>query len=322
VKLALAPALHRLYVASGLRSLLPLRAKTALRRAWVWLARASNYPVSSPRAPRPPLLRNRLPMRLTTVLLACDLNRDYIGFWPLAQRAWREIVGIEPVLVLVAADEEVPDELRDDEAVIRFEPIRDIHTAFQAQCIRLLYPALLEADGAVLIADVDLLPLKRSYFVEPLAKLDARFFVTYRDTRLERGEINIMFNAATPATWTEIFGVRTVDEARAQLASWADGREYDGRRGWEGWYTDQQILFEALRSWPAARDRHWLLDDVYCGFNRLDRLELERENGLEPHRVRALQTARYSDYNCLTPYDRYRNVHEQVLELALEAARR
>ena len=137
------------------------------------------------------------------MLLACDLNPDYLDFWPSTRRAWKEIVGLDAVLVLVAPRDQIPAELRDDPAVVAFEPIAGLHTAFQAQCIRLLYPALLEPDGAVIISDMDLYPLRGSYFHHPVERLDERFFVSYRDDRLNRREIPIAFNAALPSTWGE-----------------------------------------------------------------------------------------------------------------------
>jgi len=132
--------------------------------------------------------------------------------------------------------------------------------------------------------------------------------------------VSIAFNAAAPATWAEIFDVSSLDEVRSRLLEWDSRSHYDGRRGWEGWYTDQQILCETLAAWPAAPERLWRLDDDYCGFNRLDRLDLAHESGLEPHRRRAIQSMEYSDYNCLVPYHEHRKINDLVLELALDAA--
>ena len=118
-------------------------------------------------------------MRLTHVLLSCDANPAYLGFWPLVRRAWQEIVGIQPILVLIADQSEVPDSALTGD-VVRFEPLPEVHRTFQAQCIRLLYPALMEADGAVLISDVDLLPVRSDYFHAPIRGLDERSFVVYK----------------------------------------------------------------------------------------------------------------------------------------------
>jgi len=310
------------WLPARIKELLPQPVKEALRRRRVRAARLVGYPVASAWLPRPPLDRGRPRMRLAAALLACDLNPGYLGFWPLAARAWEEIVGVEALLVLVAGEGQVPPELAADPRVLRFDPLPGLHTTFQAQCIRLLYPALLDVGGAVLVSDIDLLPLDPRYFHRPVAKLPANAFVAYRDIRFGRQEMAISFNAAAPATWAEVLGVGGPGDVRERLASWGDGLEYDGRRAWPGWYTDQQLLYEALWRWPARPRRLWLLDDEYCGFRRLDRLDLEREQGLGPRRRRDLERLRYTDYNCLSPFDEHRRVNELVLELGLEAASR
>jgi hypothetical protein len=296
--------------------------KVALRGVWVAVARWVGYPISSPRFPRPALAHGHKPFHLARVLLACDLNPDYLDFWPSTRRAWKEIVGIDVTLVLVAEAGAVPPALLNDPDVTVFEPLAGVHTAFQAQCVRLLYPATLEARGAVVISDLDLYPLRADYFHQPVRRLDQRFFVVYRDARVGREELDIMFNAGLPSTWREVFGVATVQEVRAELARWSEGLVYDGRRGWDGWYTDQRTLYRKLLAWPAHADRLWVLDDQYCGFRRLDRMELEHEEGLEPRRIEEIRRGAYSDFNCLVPYRDHQEVNDQVLELALEAARR
>jgi hypothetical protein len=176
------------------------------------------------------------------------------------------------------------------------------------------------AGGAVIVSDLDLYPLRAAYFHEPVRRLDERFFVVYRDGRVTRSELDIGFNAALPSTWGEIFGVSTIGDVRSELGRWAEGLTYDGRRGWDGWYTDQRTLYAKLLSWPERGSRLWVLDDQYCGFRRLDRMELEHEEGLEPRRIEEIRRGAYSDFNCLVPYRDHREVNDHVLELAIEAA--
>lgn len=314
--------LRRLYVSSGLQAALPHGVKTAGRRMWLPAARAIDYPVSSPKRPRPPLLPNRKPMRIGRALMACDLNAEYLEYWPSTRRAWIEIVGVEPMLVLIANEEDVPKELRADQFVIPFPPIDGVHTALQAQCIRLLYPSVVDTPDGVLVSDIDLYPLRPAYFLEPVRRLDSRHFVTFRDVYLGRNMVSMLFNAATPQTWSDVFGVSTLDEVRAKLAAWTSNVEYVCDRGNRGWYTDQKLLYRALTSWPEAPRRWWLMDDEYSRHNQLDRLELENEEGLSPRRRAEILHQAYSEFVCLFPYREHRAVNDLVLELALEAARR
>ncbi len=297
----------------------PHSLKTAMRAVWLPIARSSGYPISSPRLHRPPLLQDRKPIWLSHALTACDLNPDYLEYWSHTKRAWLEIVGIEPMLVLIADDGDIPAELSEDPYVVSFAPIPGVHTALQAQCIRLLYPALVETEGAVVITDVDLYPLRRSYFVDPIKSLDSRFFVSYRDDRLNKSQIAIAYNAATPATWSDVFGISSVEDVRSRLEAWTSSLEYDGRRAWPGWYTDQEILYRVLTQWPEAPRRWWVMDDVFTKHRQLTRLDLEREEGLSARRRNGIRRGAYSDYICLFPYNAYRDVNDEVLKIALES---
>ena len=288
-----------------------LAAKT-LRRMRGGMARA---PIVDPALPRPPLARWRRPLRLAQVLVASDQNPHYLDCWPLVRRAWREIAGLETVLVLVAAAGEVPEELRADPAVLVFEPVAGLHTAFQAQCIRLLYPALLETDGAVMTSDVDMVPLDRRYFRRPAGQVDERHFVSYRDVLLRIGQLPICYNAALPETWRELFAIDGLESLRARLAEWGAGLDYDGVRGGRGWDTDQLILYRTLLDWGRRTRRAWVLDDRYTGFRRLERSPLLK-HGLTPADERRIRRGGYSDFHLLHPFHEHAELNERVVELA------
>lgn len=314
--------LRRAYVGSGARALLPSRLKNSGRGVWTRLARGLGYPVSSPQVPRPPLARSRVRMRLSHALLACDLNPRYLESWPLVSRAWEELVGVEPLLVLVADEEHAPPELVGDPRVRLFPPLPHVHTALQAQCIRLLFPALVEAPGAVVTSDMELVPLRSGYFHDPVRGIDERFFVAYRgDAFLHREQIPIAYNAARPETWGDVFGIRDLEDARACLARWG-ARGYDGTRGGAGWYTDQHVLFRSLTHWPEGRARVWLLDDQSTRHRRLERAHVEAADELPSHVRRGLREGRYTDFDACIPHRSFAELNELVYDLARESVRR
>jgi hypothetical protein len=272
--------------------------------------------------PRPTLARRRQRLELTRALVASDLNPHYLGFWPLVRRAWAEIAGLEAVLVLVAPENEVPRHLRGDPAVHVFEPLPDVHTAFQAQCIRLLYPALLaDADGAVITSDADMAPMNRRYFHRPASHVSADHFVAYRDILLGGGEIPICYNAARPATWARIFAVTSPDDVRARLAEWWTTAEYAGVHGGSGWGTDQVLLYRAVVEHARSGRDVWILDDHYTGFRRLDRPVLRRRGGLTQHDRRLISRRGFSDFHCVGPYSEFRELNDLPIELAISAQR-
>jgi hypothetical protein len=245
----------------------------------------------------------------------------YLNFWPLVSRAWAEIVGLEAILVLVAPEELVPSDLVSDPRVRRFTPVEGIHTAFQAQCIRLLYPALLGGEGAVILSDMELMPLSPDYFHRPLAGLDARFFVSYRDVLHARGEIAIAYSAAEPATWRDLTGVHDDDDLRKRLRDWYSAVNYEGARGGGGWYADQQALFQLIASWSQSATRFWMLDDDYTGFRRLERDEVATAGSVDSDLRSDVMRGRYSDFNAAIPYARFRATNEHIVELAAAAKR-
>jgi hypothetical protein len=255
-------------------------------------------------------------MRLTHVLIGCDLNPQYLDFWPLARRAWREVAGLEPILVLIAEPDQAPEELRDDPSVHVFAPVPEMHTALQAQCIRLLYPALLDVDGAILISDADMVPLNRRYFHRATAYVDQTHFVAYRDNWLDLEEIPICYNAALPETWGEIFGVRTIDDVRARLTEWGNELEYDGVRGGAGWVTDQLLLYRILVDFGRRTKRVWITDDHYTGYRRLERAVISKQRGLSQQDLGRIRRGGYSDFHCLTPYGEFRDWNELAVTLA------
>lgn len=274
--------------------------------------------VPHPRRPR----RGERPLRLTHALAASDLNPRYLDFWPLVRRAWAEIVGLEPVLVLVAEPGEVPDRLRDDPAVHVFPPLSGVHTAFQAQCIRLLYPALLSAGEGVLISDADMVPMNRRYFHRPVLGVPRHHFVAYRDVYVASGEIPMCYNAALPETWREVFGVDSVDTVRARLAEWAADIDYAGVHGGAGWLTDQQILHRTLLDHARRTHRVWILDDHYTGFRRLERAVLLKKGRLDERDRRLILRGSYTDFHCVHPYSEFGAINDGAVDLAIEGLRR
>src|SRR5690348_9948466 len=85
-----------------------MRSTSAALRALPGALAGSSHaevPTSSSPVPRPAPRGRRRALEPTHVLVASDLNPRYVDYWPLARRAWREVAGLEPILVLVAPPE-------------------------------------------------------------------------------------------------------------------------------------------------------------------------------------------------------------------------
>jgi hypothetical protein len=258
---------------------------------------------------------------LTHVLMAVDSNRRYLDLWPVAKRAWAEILGLEPLLVLVAAQHDLPSHIADDPSVRVFEPEPALSTVFQAQCIRLLYPALLETEGAVVISDVDMVPMSPRYFHRPLSRIARHDFVSYRDVLLPLGEIPICYNAALPATWASVFDVRDLEDVRSRLRAWGEGIEYDGTHGGAGWTTDQRRLYRVLLDRGRRKGDVWILDDYFTGYRRLERAYVEKWGSLSSDARSGIERKAFSDFHLLRADSDHAELNALIVDAAIAARR-
>lgn len=275
---------------------------------------ARRRPVATDLIPRPPrLVRGRPSLKLSHVVVSSDLNPRYLDCWPLAKQAWREIAGLEPVLVLIA--DHAPAGLDADPNVRVFPPVDGIHTALQAQCIRLLYPALVEGATGVLVSDVDMVPLNRSYFHEPATKVGERDFLAYRDVFFAASEIPICYNAAHPRTWGDVFRVSDAADVHAQLGEWGTGIRYDAVRGGHGWDTDQVILFRTLVERARQERDVWILDDRFTNLHRLESPHFG-PGGPEGALAQWIRRGLYSDFHLRLPVAENASTNRKVVDLA------
>ena len=83
-------------------------------------------------------------MKLTHVLTACNENNLYMDFIPIFCETWKKIVP-EINIIIVFISNTIPEELNNYKKYIYlFPPIKNIPTSFQSQCIRIIYPSLLD----------------------------------------------------------------------------------------------------------------------------------------------------------------------------------
>lgn len=292
---------------------------TGMRRLRGRLRRVPSCAKAVPR-PRPTWSRAGA-LRLTHVILASDLHPSYVGLWPIARHAWNQIAGLEPVLVLVADPSHVPPELANDPNVHVFEPEIGLHTAFQAQCIRLLYPALMDTPGAILTSDIDMVPMSSRYFHRPLVHVDRHQFVCYRDVLLDLGELPICYNAALSQTWASIFEVGSIEDVRRRLREWSEGVAYAGTHGGAGWTTDQRWLYRILLDRGRSRRDVWILDDAFTGYRRLERAYVEKWDAISPDARRGIARRAFSDFHLLRADGKHAALNTAVVDAAIQAAR-
>ncbi len=211
-------------------------------------------------------------MKLDLALVACNNNPKYLDFWNLVHYAWTQI-GVKVKLVFVG--EKIPDDLPFPEDVILFPPLTGAEgpeaTGWTAQVVRLFYPALLHefTQDAVIISDMDMVPMNANYFHASIAELPNDTFFCYRDVIRHEEMLPICYNAALPHVWQKVFHAKTVDEVRSTMqalhAKWGSN-----------WNTDQfELLTRVLRAQTEGLSFVARQDGDYPQFSRLDRIDKE-----------------------------------------------
>ena len=251
-------------------------------------------------------------MKLGTIVTSTDTNPLYMDFIPSFIKSWSLLVPeADIVIVLVAIS--IPEQLKEySKHIVLFPPIVGIHTAFQAQCIRLLYPRQVTRDEGVLITDMDMLPMNRRYYVNSIETIPDDHFIVYRDVCLPE-EISMCYNIASPSTWTSMFGTKSVQNL---LQEWHAETGYDGIHGGKGWGTDQHILVTMFNAWNGPKT---VLNDTVTQFSRLDRgwpLQFQDKQGLR----NKIQSGTYADYHCLRPYQQHKEINDFIVQ-CLESMR-
>lgn len=250
-------------------------------------------------------------MKLGRAIVASDLNPHYLSFWPVVHEAWNKVVGIPVTLVLIS--DELPPDIQHPEDVVLFPPIPEIPTASIAQCIRLLYPAMMDdCDDAVIVSDMDMIPTSRRYFCNPVRKVDNDAYVTYRGIHHKQAQIYMCYSCAKPSVWREIVGMEmSRDAALDTLRRWNATFRPDGKHGGRGWSADQRMLYKMVTE-NLAKTRVVALTDHHTGFRRLDR------NGgpwrsMTPELEGDLRSDRYTDFHMPSIRD-----HEDAIRAVLD----
>jgi hypothetical protein len=210
-------------------------------------------------------------MKLGFALVACNENTHYLDFWPSVKEAWERVVGIPCLMIYVG--ETLPESLQGENNVCHFKPIPGWPTATQAQVIRLLYPAVYKDifHDAIILSDMDIIPLQKKWFVENLERFNTNQFVSLRGIAEQEKQVYMCYVAATPATFSDLFDVSTLEDVREKMIEWSNESPADGRHGGQGWCTDQIKLYQHITHWKWNQPERIGLVPWTSHFARLDR---------------------------------------------------
>jgi hypothetical protein len=255
-------------------------------------------------------------MKLSCVLVACNENPHYLQFWPIVKKAWWELLQLPCIMVYTGP--ELPEELKNDPAVIHWKPIPTWPTATQAQCIRLLYPALLKCDGAVMISDMDMIPLQKDFFLKDgFETFSESQFVSLRGIDEAEKQIYMCYVGATPKVWSELFEIQSIEDIYKTMTLWSSNSLADGSHGGLGWCTDQLGLYNKVKEWQSKAPERLGLILWTPSIPRLDRGNpyewLEWNSLLEAK----LEAKEYVDFH-MPSYIHFKEQTDAVLEYSLK----
>lgn len=253
-------------------------------------------------------------MKISCVLTACNLNKNYTDFIPLFIKSWNKFYPeIDVKIVLIC--NEIPDYLIEyKKNLIQFNEIEEMHTSFISQYIRLLYPALLDYESGVIISDIDMLPMNRRYYTKHIKRIKNDHFITFRNRRLEKKNLVICYNCALTKTWSEIFNIKNINDIINRLKNvFKTNKIRDGRLK-SGWYTDQKDLYKYVMNWNKKNQKHIILDDNITKWNRLCR----KDNFSLTEKIKLnIKEGVYSEYHAYSPYSEYKKINDEILKLIL-----
>ena len=117
-------------------------------------------------------------MKPDIALHSCDSNPMYLDFWPLVSRVWRVRFGIEPILIYIDENHDIPIDTTYGR-VMKLKPVPGIPTYMHSVWGR-FWGATLFPDKICIISDIDMFPISKTYFVKQLVNVpDTKYVHLY-----------------------------------------------------------------------------------------------------------------------------------------------
>jgi len=249
-------------------------------------------------------------MKIDLCLVSANNSETFTEPWELVHELWKDVCDIDALLILIA--DEIPENLiHMQDSILLFKPIENINTAFQAQCIRLLYPCLFDNKN-IIISDADILPCSKKYFVDSIKEIDNDKFITYRDAYIRQEMYGMCYNVANSNVWKDIFNINSENDIRNTLIEWYN-QDYTGRKNCVGWFTDQKMIFKYLNNW-INKQNHIILNDKNLNFKRLDKRQRNFIARIDKQLIENIKNNKYTDFHFIRPYNKYKKIIHKICD--------
>lgn len=231
------------------------------------------------------------------VILSANDNPLYTSFWPIVAPVW-EAMGFRPTLAFISDDENAYIDTTIGD-VIRFKVAPGVAANMQAQVYRLFLPVLFP-DDVCLIADIDLFPISRSYFVDWAESCPDDAFLIYRDKAVAPPEYPMCYVAAKGKVFGSVFNLTDASQFGDCMRGW--------KQVFDSWETDQLVLYRAVNEWESKGGHV-----VRLGHPTHSRLDRESWN---PN-YSTSEILRCVDCHCPRPYENYKTSIDYVISIVM-----
>jgi len=247
-------------------------------------------------------------MIIDCVLSACNLKQEYMDCIQFFIMAWKKLFPEVKILIILIANK-IPECLEQfTEHFILFDPIENISTAFISQYIRILYPCLLNFDNGVIITDIDMVPMNRSFYIDNIKDIDNNKFIYYLKTS-NNNQIVICNNIAIPKIWKDIMNIHSIDDIKNRLIKEYPGDKYNDKyKRVHGWCRDQTDLYKYVIEWNLKTNNLIELGKVH---RRIDRINFK----ITPETLEKIKKKEYDDFHIFRPPSRYLKINRQIINL-------
>ena len=247
-------------------------------------------------------------MKLDCILTAVNENALYIETVPFFINTWSKLYpNVDIKIILIAT--EIPEHLiQYEKFIILFKPINKINTSFTSQYIRLLYPCILNYKNGVMITDIDMIPMNRTYYTKNIENFTNDKFIYLRANWPTQGfercpQFAMCYNVASSKIWSDIFKIKSIEDINERLIK---------INRHSGWSTDQVDLCKYVIDWNKKTNNLILVKDNTTGFQRLGRIQSKHFN--EKLKKNILD-GNYTDYHCSRPFKKYEEILMKIYEL-------
>lgn len=191
-------------------------------------------------------------MKLEIAILSSNDNPRYLDFWPYVAKAWKQLIGVEPVLLFIGDSSRV-HELSNHGQVIQLDTITHLDMVNQSQSVR-LWAGTKFPDKNLIMSDIDMLPISREYFLSSVEQYPDDSLISYTSDVMQYGfylrspQLPMCYLAGKGETFNEILGIDN-------KTSWEEfSRElskFGGRFG-----IDQRYFYSKFLRWAGKNTRY------------------------------------------------------------------